>query len=72
MKMVPNNHTPDDLTEFLLHYGEKILQQIEGIQLIGIVNRSLLALVYLKNGDGMKRSRSEKRLIMRRLQKEGW
>ena len=50
MKMVPNNHTPDDLTEFLLHYGEKILQQIEGIQLIGIVNRSLLALVYLKNG----------------------
>ena len=54
-QIIQNNYNPDDLAEHLLHYGGEILQQIEDAQHIGIINCSLLALVYLKKGNGIKR-----------------
>src|SRR5690554_969324 len=50
-QIIQNNYNPDDLAEHLLHYGGEILQQIEDAQHIGIINCSLLALVYLKKGE---------------------
>jgi len=50
-QIIQNDHNPNDLAEHLLRYGVEILQQIEGAQHIGVINRSLLALVYLKKGE---------------------
>lgn len=44
-------YNPNDLAEHLLRHGEKILQQIEGNRQLGIINRSLLALVHLEKGE---------------------
>ncbi len=50
IQIIPNNCNLNDFAEHLLRCGDEILQQIEDIQHIGLINRSLLALVYLKKG----------------------
>ncbi|HHT48244.1 MAG TPA: hypothetical protein GXZ98_02995 [Firmicutes bacterium] len=46
-----NPLNPNTLAEHLLCYGDEILRQMEGAQYIGIINRSLRALSYLKKGE---------------------